>query len=165
MLPIKPVLNPTDFSESSDAAFRLGCSLARDYGARLLVLHVAELPTAVYGEGVMLPPPVESWQAAREKLDRMLPRGHNLLVEHRMVEGEAAREILRVARESDSDVIVMGTHGRTGLGRVLMGSVAEQVLRKAHCPVVTVRAAQPREGTAGNPALKDVERAAGTARK
>jgi nucleotide-binding universal stress UspA family protein len=139
MLAIKQILHPTDFSERSELAFRLACSLARDYGARLLLLHVAEAPTAVYGEGIILPPPEESWSAAREKLYQLRPKHAGVMVEHMLVEGIAAVEILRVARESKVDAIVMGTHGRTGFSRALMGSVSEQVLRTAPCPVVTVR--------------------------
>jgi nucleotide-binding universal stress UspA family protein len=64
-------------------------------------------------------------------------------IEHRLAEGDPAREILRVARETGCDLIVMGTHGWTGLGRLLMGSVAEQVVRKATCPVLTVKTPIP----------------------
>jgi nucleotide-binding universal stress UspA family protein len=145
MLAIKRILLPTDFSKYSEYAFRLACSLARDYGARLLVLHVAEAPTAIYGEGVVLPPPDAFWKQAGEKLNRIQPRHANIAVEHLLVEGDVAAEILRVAREANSDVIVMGTHGRSGLSRVVMGSVAEQIVRRSPCPVVTVRAQQTTE--------------------
>ena len=143
MLAIKRILHPTDFSEGSELAFRLACSLARDYGARISVVHVAVPPTIVYGEGV-IPPEPENWLGeAREKLARLLPPDPKVLVEHRLIEGDVVDEILRAAADAGADVVVMGTHGRTGLGRFLMGSVAEQIVRKAPCPVVTVKAPLP----------------------
>jgi nucleotide-binding universal stress UspA family protein len=80
-----------------------------------------------------------------EKLRRLKPRHFKLPVERRMVQGVPAEQILRLAQETECDLIVMGTHGRTGLGRLLTGSVAEQVLRKALCPVLTVKAPLPLE--------------------
>ncbi len=142
MLAIRTVLHPTDFSERSEFAFRLACSLARDYGARLVVLHVAEPPTAVAGEGVVMLPPAFDLEPLRERLQQLRPEDLKIPVEHRLVQGDAATEILRVAGEAKCDLIVMGTHGRTGLGRLLMGSVAEQVVRKASCPVLTVKTPQ-----------------------
>jgi len=139
MLAIRTVLHPTDFSERSEFAFRLACSLARDYSARLMVLHVAEPPMAVAGEGVLMLPPAFDLEPLRERLQQLRPRDPKVQVEHRLVQGDAAGEILRVAEEAKCDVIVLGTHGRTGLGRFLMGSVAEQVVCKAPCPVVTVK--------------------------
>jgi len=143
MLAIRTVLHPTDFSERSEYAFRLACSLARDYGARFIVLHVAEPPAAIAGEGVFIPSPEEDLEPLRERLLQLRPPDPKVPVEHRLVEGTAATEILRVAKETQCDVIVLGTHGRRGLGRLLMGSVAEQVVRRAPCPVVTVKTPLP----------------------
>jgi nucleotide-binding universal stress UspA family protein len=146
MLPIRTVLYPTDFSEGSNFAFRLACTLARDYSARLIVVHVAEPIVPIYADGVIIPPPdvdVDK-EPLRAKLHQLVPRDPNVRVEHRLAEGDAATEILRLAKETQADVIVMGTHGRTGLARVLMGSVAEQIVRKALCPVVTVKTPLPR---------------------
>jgi nucleotide-binding universal stress UspA family protein len=144
MLPIRTIVHPTDFSESSDAAFRLACSAARDYGARLLVLHVVRPPPAVAFEaGSMLVEPEGYRDELWERLSRLQPRHANVRLEHRLAEGDPAGEILDLARESGCDLIVMGTHGRTGLGRLLLGSVAEQVVRKAPCPVLTVKAPFP----------------------
>jgi nucleotide-binding universal stress UspA family protein len=139
MLPIRTVLHPTDFSDYSDYAFRLACSLARDYGARLVVLHVATPPMVDYAEGVIPPEPAGYKDQLRERLHQLQAGDPKVRVEHRLVEGDAATEILQVAGETRCDVIVVGTHGRTGLGRMLMGSVAEQVVRKAPCPVLTVK--------------------------
>ena len=143
MLPIKTILHPTDFSKQSEFAFQLACSLARDYGAELFVAHVVTPPVVVYGEGV-LPVEPQAYQAElREKLNRLHAEDPEVRVLHRLVEGQPVDEILHLAKEIDCDLIVMGTHGRTGLGRVLMGSVAEKIVRSAPCPVVTVREPSP----------------------
>jgi nucleotide-binding universal stress UspA family protein len=140
MLPIRLILHPTDFSEYSDHAFKLACALARDHGARLLVLHVAFRPVLVAAEGVM--PPEPQWYQAEveHKLKSYVSPDSAVQVDHRMsIEDDAAEEILRVAAKEKCDLIVMGTHGRTGLSRLLMGSVAEVVVRRAPCPVLTVK--------------------------
>jgi nucleotide-binding universal stress UspA family protein len=143
MLPIRTILHPTDFSERAGYALQLAAALARDYGARLVVLHVVTPPTVVYGEAVVPVSPEELRAPAREQLDRLrLPRP-DVRAERRLEEGEAVEEILRVARDIGADLIVLGTHGRTGLGRLLMGSTAETVVRKASCPVLTVKAPFP----------------------
>jgi nucleotide-binding universal stress UspA family protein len=144
MLPIRTVLYPTDFSESSNFVFRLACTLAQDYGARLVVAHVAEPPAPIYSDGVVIPLADVDEEPLRAELLQLVPREPKVRVEHRLAKGDAAKEILRLAKETQADVIVMGTHGRTGLARVLMGSVAEQVVRKAPCPVVTVKNPLPR---------------------
>jgi nucleotide-binding universal stress UspA family protein len=92
---------------------------------------------------MIIPPPDVDKEPLRVKLQQLLPRDSKVRVKHRLAEGDAATEILRLAKETQADVIVMGTHGRTGLVRVLMGSVAEQVVRKAPCPVVTVKTPPP----------------------
>jgi nucleotide-binding universal stress UspA family protein len=138
MLPIGTILHPTDFSERSAHAFQLACALARDYGARLVVLHVAMPPTIAYGEGILPPDSHLLSQEAKEQLDRLEVPQANVRAERRFEEGDPPTEILRVAQEINADLVIMGTHGRTGLGRLLMGSVAEQIVRKATCPVLTV---------------------------
>src|SRR5947209_3501754 len=100
MLPLHTILHPTDFSDRSQQAFWLACALARDYGSRLVVLHVVAAPTVVYGEGVLPPNPEELLAAAQEHLDQLkVPRG-DIHAERRLEEGEPVEEILRVARES-----------------------------------------------------------------
>jgi len=146
MLPIRTILHPTDLSPNSDPAFRLSCALARDYAARLILLHVAEPPVIVYGEGVFQHP-----EGYEEKLSAQLqsfkvPEG--LTVERKVIEGDAATEIVGLAQDSGADLICIGTHGRTGLARLLMGSVAEQVLRKAPCPVMIVKPSKLKPGEA-----------------
>ena len=139
MAPIHTILCPTDFSDRSTYALQLAASLARDYSARLVLLHAA-LPTPiVYGEGVVPLEPDSFLEEARDRLAHVAIPGANIPAERRLEEGDAANTILRVAGEIHADLIVMGTHGRTGLGRLLMGSVAEQVVRKSTCPVLTVK--------------------------
>src|SRR5262245_53299737 len=117
MLPIHTILHPTDFSDRSQYAFRLACALARDYGAELVVLHVAALPTVVYGEGVVPPDPEILFREAKARLHGLEVPDTNIRAERRFEEGDPATEILRVAQETHTDLIAMGTHGRTGLGR------------------------------------------------
>jgi nucleotide-binding universal stress UspA family protein len=155
MLSIRTILHPTDFSENSDLAFRLACALAWDYGARLVVLHVVAPPaTALHAEGVTIPPPAVPHEPLRDALHRLKPSDPQVVVEYRLIEGDAATEIVGLAEAMNCDVIFMGTHGRTGLSRVLMGSVAEQVLRKAPCPVVTVKKPFTEATTHCGPALE-----------
>ena len=139
MLPIRTILHPTDFSERSNYAFRCACSLAQDYGARLVVLHVYTPLVVGSPEGVALQSATEDKEALREQFQQLQPRDPNVQMECRIVEGDSATEILRAAEETKCDVIVLGTHGRTGLSRLLLGSVAEQVVRRALCPVVTIK--------------------------
>jgi nucleotide-binding universal stress UspA family protein len=142
MFEIKTILHPTDFSERSDQAFRLACSLARDHGARLVLLHVAPPPMTEIG-GVMTPDPGRHDEEYWEQLRQRQPEDPRVSVERLLAEGSPGEAILRAARETGCDLIVLGTHGRTGLGRVLMGSVAEEVVRKATCPVLTVKVPLP----------------------
>jgi nucleotide-binding universal stress UspA family protein len=145
MLPVKTILHATDFSQNSAFAFRLACALARDYGARLVILHAAEPSLGLYSQGVYLPAPEGSLEALHDQLLQLQPHDSGIVTEHRLEEGEPVPMILMVAKEIGADVIVLGTHGRTGLGRFLMGSVAEQVVRKAPCPVLTVKHPLPVE--------------------
>ena len=136
-MPIKRILFPTDLSHLSDAGLPLATTIARDRGAELLILHVQEPPAAAgewcYG---LLEPDTE---AIKQMLDKVKPTDPRVPCTHRMVTGDPATEIMRGAAEEGVDMIVMSTHGRTGLPRVLMGSVAEAVVRRAPCPVVTIK--------------------------
>lgn len=139
MLRLKTILHPTDFSPTSERAWKVAASLARDYGAKLILLHVTDAPVVVYGEGIVPPNPVEHRETARQMLEEIHPPEGALPIERLLLEGDIVWEILRTAAERSCDAIVLGTHGRSGVGRLLMGSVAEQVLRKAPCLVLTVR--------------------------
>src|SRR5262245_44871065 len=145
MLPIHTILHPTDFSECSQCAFGTACALARDYGARLIVLHMIPVGTPEILNLVQLGG--ESTESIRESVRSSLQRvqaPHPVIqVEHRLEDGDPAKGILRVAEESHAHLIVMGTKGRTGVARLLMGSVAEQVQRRATCPVLVVKAPSP----------------------
>jgi len=136
---------PIDFSKKSLRAVSVAMPLARDHGARLFLLSVIEpsaYPVGMEG-AVIAAPGAELEKDARSGLEKIAARSVpasvkvTLLVEH----GRAATVITQVAKETAIDLIVLTTHGRTGLDRVLMGSTAEQVVRHAHCPVYVVRPA------------------------
>jgi nucleotide-binding universal stress UspA family protein len=135
------ILHPTDFSDNSEYAFRTACSLAAQRQARLILLHVVPPATApLIGE----PPPnplvaAEAQESCRGRFAWPKPPDAGIQIEGRVAEGDPPNEILRPAQTLDCELIVMGTHGRAGLSWFLMGSVAEEVLRKAHCPVLIVK--------------------------
>lgn len=146
MISLKRILLPTDFSEYSGAARDYACSLVEKFNAELHVLHVLQDLVAMAPEpGMAFPPPGDylkeleaSAKLALEKLPADgLPAGFK--VERSLKHGSPFLEIIRYAKEQGIDLIVMGTHGRTGLAHVLLGSVAEKVVRKSPCPVLTVR--------------------------
>lgn len=134
----KKILFPTDFSHTGDAALTMAASLARDWGAKLIVAHVEEPPLA-YGGGEMYYGLPEPRTADLVKMLEEVVPGHAIPCEHRLITGEPSEAIIRLAEAENVDLIVMGTHGRTGLSRFLMGSVAEAVVRGAKCPVLTLK--------------------------
>ena len=147
MFPITTILHPTDFSWYSDYAFQLACSLAREQGARVLVLYIVPTPAPdVVIRHEWESPPI-GFDDYRESLWADLWRLESpeadVRVERRLEEGDAATEILRVAQETGAELIVLGMHECTGLANPPMRQVAEQVIRKATCPVVTVEAPPP----------------------
>src|SRR5690242_18217969 len=105
MLPLRCILHPTDFSERSQYAYRLACSLARDYGARLLIVHVCPPEVAVYGDMILAPPAGTNLQEVKDKLLGLQGPDSPVLVERRLEEGVPAEEILRVAQECQCDLI------------------------------------------------------------
>ena len=146
MISLKKILLPTDFSEYSDSAREYACSFAEKFGAELHLLHVLQDLVAMAPEpGMAFPPPgdymKELQTSAEEALAKrpgdVLPA--DAVVVRDVRHGTPFLEIIRYAKEHDIDLIVMGTHGRSGLAHVLLGSVAEKVVRKAPCPVLTVR--------------------------
>jgi nucleotide-binding universal stress UspA family protein len=140
MLTIQTILHPTDFSENSRYAFEMACALARDYDATLLVLHVM-IPSVSPCDPAPPDPmrPIES-QKRHAHLPWPQVTQRRIRIEHRLAEGDPAEEILRLLGPLRCDLVVMGSHGKTGLGRLLTGSVAEEVLRKADRPVLVVKA-------------------------
>ncbi len=143
---IKKILFPTDFSHTGDAALAMATSLARDSGAKLLIVHVEESSTA-YGGGEMYYGTLEpSLEEVKKMLREVVPAADSEVpYEHRLITGDPAPAIARFAQAEGVDLIVMGTHGRNGVVRLLMGSVAEAVVRRAPCPVLTYK--QPSEKT------------------
>lgn len=137
---LKQIVFATDFSSSSDAALRLATMLARDSRARLLIVHVSEPRPAYTVAGVYASLPVgNEFAESNERLLKVLPTDSQVPCEHRLLIGVAADEIVKFAKESGADLIVIGSHGRTGLRRLLVGSVAEAVVRQAECPVITIK--------------------------
>ena len=140
------ILHPTDFSPSSRPAFNHALTLAREQGGELLLVHVLPTVMPMVGEGYMSPKTFDDLQRsmraqAQKQLDRLVAKAKAARVRARGVlyEGVAADAIARAARAKRAKLIVMGTHGRTGLTRLFMGSVAERVVGTAPCPVLTVR--------------------------
>jgi len=154
---ITRILVPIDFSPSSRAALEYATFLAGETGAALEVLHVWEPPGYVGPDTLALLPVAAGqpgWEQTRldvtREVDQFLAKAgvRPKQVSVRVEAGEPSDKILSVASDGGADLLVMGTHGRTGLARLLIGSVAEAVVRRATCPVLTVRVASkaPREG-------------------
>jgi len=146
MIQLKNVLVATDFSETSEAALRYGREFARTFGAKLHVLHVADSIMTRYAldGSVILPPEVQEdlENAAQIHLERLLgddDRRELGAVAVLRTSNTPADSIVDYAKAADIDVIVIGTHGRRALARLLLGSVAERVVRTSPCPVLTVR--------------------------
>jgi nucleotide-binding universal stress UspA family protein len=146
MKPFTKILVPVDFSAHSQEATRTAADLAQRYGAGLTLLHVNEPLTYAFPDGYMLYN-TEQVAAQLEQVSKALERAKELAlasgaphVDALRLDGIAHREITDHARLNGFDLIVIGTHGRRGIERLLMGSVAERVLRQANCPVLCVRA-------------------------
>jgi nucleotide-binding universal stress UspA family protein len=135
------IIFPTDFSTMGQAALEMATSLARDRGAKLLIVHVEEPPVAYGGGELYYGIDEPNREDLKRMLDEVVPTDPSVEYEHRLMIGSPASAIVHLAEKEGVDMIVMPTHGRTGLLRVLMGSVAEEVVRKAKCPVLTVKAA------------------------
>jgi nucleotide-binding universal stress UspA family protein len=134
---IRKVLVPIDFSPLSETALTYATQLATELGARLFLLHVP----GETGENLEADFPVGQFATASGERfgERVSPQGTQPRLEYASWIGVPATEIVRYADARDIDLIVMGTHGRSGLAHVVMGSVAEQVVRTASCPVVLLR--------------------------
>jgi nucleotide-binding universal stress UspA family protein len=144
-LRIQRILLPTDFSTHSATATKYACELAARFDAELHLLHALEVhlsATPTFGMGLDLPRYVHESRHAAEKalagaLDPQWSAGRRVV--QSVVEGSPKVEIVRYARQHAVDLIVLATHGRSGLAHILIGSVAESVVRTAPCPVLTVR--------------------------
>jgi nucleotide-binding universal stress UspA family protein len=135
----KTILFPTDFSLASDAALPHAEALARQSNARLLIVHVEEPPLAYGGGELYYGLPEPSSERILKMLEDVKPADQQLPFAHRLTMGDPAGEIVRIAAEEGAEMIVLGTHGRTGVTRLLMGSVAEAIVRRAPCPVLVYR--------------------------
>jgi universal stress protein A len=150
---VKNILVPTDFSATSDATLHYATQMALTMGARLYLMYVP----GKSGEHFEANFPVAQFDTAtRERLSSFLTEEEleRLRPEYALRVGSPAEEIVRYAASCDVDLIVMGTHGRSGIAHVLMGSVAEQVVRTAPCPVLLVRA--PKHGASSQGAAVTV---------
>ena len=151
MLQIPTILAPTDFSQHAEGAVRYACGLAERLGSTLHLLHV--LPDVIVPVGpdpslvTAVPPEYysETEAQSRDALERVVqpawPKPAAVVAEVRW--GDPVDAIVAYARDHAVDLIVLSTHGRTGLSHVLMGSVAERILREAPCPVLTIRDRRP----------------------
>jgi nucleotide-binding universal stress UspA family protein len=135
------ILFPTDFSTAGQTALELATSLARDRGAKLIIAHVEEPPMAYGGGELYYGIEEPDREQLKKMLTEVLPTDPSVGYEHKLVVGSPATAIVYLAETEKVDMIVMPTHGRTGVLRALMGSVAESVVRQAKCPVLTVKAA------------------------
>ena len=139
MFPLRAILHPTNFSEASEHALRVAYQLARDYKARLILLNALEPPLDHGDLGEEFHAAETVRDKAHDRIAHLVDANAPVTVDAIVVEGFTVEVILGEARERRCDLIVIGSHGRTGLGRALMGSVAEDVARKACCPVLIVR--------------------------
>jgi nucleotide-binding universal stress UspA family protein len=146
MIAIKRIFVPTDFSDFSKHALRYACAFAEQFDAELHLVHVLQDIIWYAPEMGSVTPSLGNYQqelrdSAEQSLAKVLDpewaAGRSVVRSIR--EGTPFVEIIRYAKEQDIDLIVMATHGRTGLSHVLLGSVAERVVRKARSPVLTVR--------------------------
>jgi nucleotide-binding universal stress UspA family protein len=146
MIDLHRILVPTDFSKFSQHALTYAAAFAEKFGAELHLLNVVQNLAMVIPEVVPIEPPLtpsveQLTTAVQSAFDRLIADNQlqNLTVHRAVREGTPFYEIIQYAREATIDLIVMGTHGHTGLAHVLLGSVTEKVVRKAPCPVLTVR--------------------------
>ena len=146
MIQVRKILYPTDFSSYSNQAYFHAVALAEKHSAALTVVFVYN-PSATGGPGPSDPEAARRYW--RDQLEQIRPVDPTIKVNHVLLDGDPATEIVRYAHDAGSDLIVMGTHGRTGLERLLMGSVAERVLRNAHCSVLVVK--MPRAASSAIP--------------
>ncbi len=149
MVTIKNILVPTDFSESATAAYAYAREMAAIFKSKIILIHVYE-PIVFYSEAPIGMPDLVDIEknihaSSDQSMDRIIDqhfRGgehESLSVEKLLIQGKPFIEIIRVAKEQSVDLIIMSTHGRSALEHILLGSVTEKVVRKAPCPVLTIR--------------------------
>lgn len=140
------ILHPSDFSRASGAAFKKAIEMAKAGRAELMVVHVVTPVVPVGGDGYVSPKMYEEIAAstrawAQKQLDKLLAKAKQAGVRAKgfVLEGSAHEQIARFARSKRADLLVLGTHGRSGLAKLFLGSVAGRVVAAASCPVLTVR--------------------------
>jgi nucleotide-binding universal stress UspA family protein len=144
MIKVKTILVPTDFSDCSEAAVKYGYALAEAFGATIHLLNVVQDPYAMPWAADAFAAPIgemiTDWEAqAKRRLVETVPMESPAPTVLKTLIGSPCSAIVRYAEDHRVDLIVLGTHGRRPLGHVLLGSVAERVVRTAPCPVLTVR--------------------------
>lgn len=142
MIGLKKILVATDFSEHGAKAVQYGSELADKFGAELHLFHAVEPIPITYGEGAYFPPgsTKEIEAAAVKQLDELkIDSSDRVQVIRKVTQGHPFVEIVQYAKENKTDLIIIGTHGRGAIAHMLLGSVAEKVVRKAPCPVLVVR--------------------------
>jgi len=153
-LQLRKILLPTDFSGCGNYALPYAAAIARAAKATVICIHVVEpIVPAVSYSGLAEPMPIaDISEQLEDSAERELPQLvncdelHGLKVDEVIAHGDAAAEIVRVATEREVDLIVISSHGRTGIGRMIFGSTAEAVVRHAHCPVLVVKPPPEKEG-------------------
>ena len=155
MIAIRKILAPTDFSPHAETAVRYACGLAERLGSELHLLHVLSEVVPAGPDPMLTPvmPPEyykETEEQSRATLGRLLDPswGEPPIVRTAVVWSSSVEGIVDYARDHEVDLVVIATHGRTGLSHVLLGSVAERIVREAPCPVLTIRVRDPRASAA-----------------
>ena len=153
---IRRILHPSDFSRASGAAFAKALEMAKANRAGLLLVHVLAPAVPMVGDGYLSPKIYEEIEASaraagRKQLDRLLARAKKGGVRAKgfLMDGVPHEQIARAARSKRADLVVIGTHGRTGLAKFFLGSVAGRVVSTAACPVLTVRGKKGRAARGG----------------
>ncbi|MGO8998303.1 MAG: universal stress protein [Polyangiaceae bacterium] len=143
MLNLQRILVPVDFTETSDKAFDFAIQLAEKFGASVTAMHAFEIPVVGFPDGSLVATAdiaSRIQEAARQGLDGAVKarQGRGVKIDSLLREGSAHEEVRAVAEQIHADMIVIGTHGRKGLARALLGSVAENVIRTVKIPVLTI---------------------------
>jgi nucleotide-binding universal stress UspA family protein len=149
---LRTILHPTDFTHSSETALQQAAAVARDYGTRLLILHAAELlhpPRGVFSRSCLPAHYARARQQLWDQLNHVQVPFPDIPVEYLLSEDDPVSAIVRTAAARDSDLIVMGGHGPSGLRGLLTAGVAEQVVRWAHCPVLVIKPSAEMEQALG----------------
>jgi len=144
MLEIKNILCPVDFSDSSQPAIKYAVAIARKFNAKIYIMYVADIDDLSYDDETLIEGDHLGSEKAKEekaKLINTIPENirNQVEIETIILAGVPFDEIVNFAAESKVDIIIMGTHGRTGLKHVLMGSISEKVVGKSTCPVLLIK--------------------------